>query len=163
VYIPREEEPPESNSSDLECYGSLSWNRVKPGATVTGSFLVRNIGDKSSLLNWKIDTSSVMWGECVYTPTSGVNLSVVDGQVTVQVSVIAPDGKNSDFEGFQRVENKGNSNDFEGFIRVENIDNPNDFEEIPIRLTTPRSTQFLELLFQRFPHVFPILRHMMGY
>jgi len=58
-------------------------------------------------------------GTWSYTPTSGVNLSPADGQVTVQVSVIAPDEKNTKFEGY---------------IRVENIDNPDDFEKIPVIL-----------------------------
>ncbi len=98
---------------DLDCSGSLSWTDIKPGATVTGSFQVQNIGNSSSLLNWTINTSSITWGTWTYTPESGENLSPGDGQVTVQVSVIAPDEKNSEFEGYIRVENKDNPNDFE--------------------------------------------------
>ena len=121
VYIPREGEPPEPNASDLDCSGSLSWTRIKPGTMVAGSFQVRNIGNSSSLLNWKVNTSSFTWGTWSYTPASGVNLSVADGQVTILVSVIAPSEKNANFEGY---------------LRVENVDHPNDFEVIPVRLKT---------------------------
>ncbi|MCX6663868.1 MAG: aryl-sulfate sulfotransferase [Euryarchaeota archaeon] len=126
VYIPQEAEQPESNASDLDCSGSLSWTDIEPGETVTGSFQVQNVGNITSLLNWTIDISSVPWGTWSYTPESGENLSPGDRQVTVQVSVVAPDEKNSDFAGY---------------IRVENKDNPDDFEWIPISLTTPVSTK----------------------
>jgi hypothetical protein len=124
VYIPQETEQPESNASDLDCSGSLSWTDIEPGETVTGSFQVQNVGNVTSLLNWTIDISSVTWGTWSYTPEFGENLSPGDGQVTVHVSVVAPDEKNSDFAGY---------------IRVENTDNPDDFEWIPISLTTPVS------------------------
>jgi hypothetical protein len=125
VYIPPGEEPPEPNASDLDCSGSLSWANIKPGATVTGSFQVQNIGNSNSSLNWKIyNTTSITWGTWSFTPESGENLQPGDGQVTIQVSVIAPDEKNAEFEGY---------------ILVENIDNPNDFEVIPVSLKTPVS------------------------
>jgi hypothetical protein len=145
VYIPREEEPPEPNGSDLDCSGSLSWTHIKPGATVTGSFQIRNIGNSSSLLNWKINTSSITWGTWSYTPAYGINLRPADGQVTVQVSVVAPDQKNADFKGY---------------VYIENIDNPNDLEVIPVILKTPVNirpvwwtllNQFLSYLLQRNP------------
>ena len=119
VYIPPEEP---SEDSDLYCTGSLSWTKVQPGQTVKGSFQVQNIGDTGSLLNWRINTSSITWGTWSYTPEFGENLSPGDGQVTVHVSVIAPNEKNSSFERY---------------IRVENKDNPNDFELIPVTLKTP--------------------------
>jgi hypothetical protein len=142
-YIPPEEqEPPEPNTPDLDCSGSLSWTNVQPGATVTGSFQVENIGDPGSLLNWTINTSLINWGTWSFTPESGVNLTPEDGQVTVQVSVVAPNEQNSEFEGY---------------IRVENQDNPEDFDLILVHLKTPvdihaiRTTihQFL-LKFQTF-------------
>ena len=121
VYIPPEE-PPEPNTSDLDCSGSLSWTNIEPGATVNGSFQVQNIGNISSLLNWTINTSLISWGTWSFTPEFGENLTPEEGQVTVHVSVIAPDEANSDFEGY---------------IRVENKDNPNDFDLIPVSLKTP--------------------------
>ena len=124
VYIPPEE-PPEPHVPDLDCSGSLSWADIKPGTTVNGSFKVQNIGDTGSLLNWTINTSSITWGTWSYTPEAGENLTPEDGQVTVQVSVIAPDEKNSNFEGY---------------VRVENQQDPNDFDVIPVVLKTPANT-----------------------
>jgi hypothetical protein len=127
VYIPPDE--PQPNASDLDCTGSLSWTRIKPGETVTGSFQVQNIGTTGTLLNWTINTSSITWGTWTYTPLSGENLTPEDGQVTVHVSVVAPDEKNTDFEGY---------------LRVENQQNPSDFDLIPVTLSTPTDTSLLQ-------------------
>jgi hypothetical protein len=121
VYLPPPE-PPEPEIPDLDSSGSLTWTEVEPGATVIGSFQLQNIGDTASLLNWTINSSLVNWGTWSFTPQSGGNLTPEDGQITVHVSVIAPNETNSDFEGY---------------IRVENNDNPNDFEVIPVTLKTP--------------------------
>jgi hypothetical protein len=111
VYIPPEEPPvPEP---DLDTEGSLSWNNVQPGETVYGFFNIKNIGDSYSLLNWTINISSIEWGMWSFTPASGENLTPEDGQVTVQISVRAPEQRNSKFEGFIRVENRENSTDFD--------------------------------------------------
>ncbi len=120
-YIPPEE-PPAPDEPDLDCEGSLSWPNISPGTTVFGGFQVKNIGDADSLLNWKVNTSSITWGTWSFTPVSGVNLTPEDGQVTVQVSVIAPDEKNLEFQGQ---------------LRVENQDNSSDFDLIPVYLNTP--------------------------
>jgi hypothetical protein len=109
VYIPPEEPP----GPDLDCEGSLSWNNVQPGETVYGFFNIKNIGDSCSLLNWTINISSIGWGTWSFTPASGENLTPEDGQVTVQISVTAPEKKNSKFQGFIRVESRENSNDFD--------------------------------------------------
>ena len=121
VYLPPEEQP-EPEVPNLDCSGSLSWTNIEPGATVNGSFQVQNIGDTGSLLNWTINTSSITWGTWSYTPESGEKLSPEDGQITVHVSMIAPDEENSDFEGYIRVENQNDSNDF---------------DVIPVSLKTP--------------------------
>jgi hypothetical protein len=124
-YIPPEE-PPEPDVPDLDCTGSLSWTNVHPGETVNGSFQVLNIGGPDSLLNWTINVSSLDWGTWSFTPQFGINLTPGDGQVTVQVSVVAPNQKNTKFEGYVRVENQGN---------------PEDFDLVPIFLKTPTITQ----------------------
>jgi hypothetical protein len=116
VYIPSEE-PSEPNNPDLDCSGSLSWSNIKPGATVNGSFKIQNIGDAGSLLNWTVKTLSIAWGNWSFSPVSGKNLTPEDGQVTVQVSVVAPNEKNSGFQGYLKVENQGNPSDF-GLIPV---------------------------------------------
>ncbi len=115
VYIPPEEQepPPEPNVPNLDCSGSLSWTGIEPGATVIGSFQVQNIGGNNSLLNWTVNTSSISWGTWSFNPLSGENLRPEDGQVTVQVSVVAPDEGDTEFQGYLRVENQENSTDFD--------------------------------------------------
>jgi hypothetical protein len=123
-YIPPEEPPSEPNNPDLDCSGSLSWSNIKPGATVNGGFKVQNIGDAGSLLNWTVNTTSITWGNWSFSPVSGINLTPEDGQVTVQVSVVAP--------------NEGSS-EFQGYLRIENQDNSTDFGLIPVSLRTPKN------------------------
>jgi len=153
VYIPPEE-PPEPGVPDLDCTGILSWTDIKPGQMVNGSFQVQNIGAPGSLLNWTVNVSSLTWGIWSCTPESGENLTPEDEQVTVNISVIAPNEKNSKFEGYLRVENK---------------DNSQDFDIVPVYLKTPKSTAFmfksllLYKLLERFPNAFPILRHLLRY
>ena len=147
-YIPLEEPPPEPDIPDLECSGSLSWTNIEPNATVDGFFQVQNIGDAGSLLNWTVNISSITWGNWSIAPISGENLTPEDGKVTVQVSVVAPNEKNSEFQGDLRVENQENSTDF---------------CLIPVYLKTPINknmylNQFFEKIFKRFPNLIPILK-----
>ena len=133
VYLYPEELGP--SIPDLECTGSLSWNKIKPGATANGSFQVQNIGDLNSSLNWTINVSSIIWGKWLFSPESGKNLTPSDGQVTVHVSVVAPNEKNSKFEGY---------------IIVENQDDPSDFDLIPVYLKTPVNINIIQLKFYQF-------------
>jgi hypothetical protein len=137
-YIPLEEPhpPEENNTPDLDCSGSFSWTDIKPGATVTGSFQVQNVGNSTSLLNWTINTSSITWGTWTYTPESGENLTPEEGQITINVSVIAPSEENSNFEGY---------------IRVENQNDPNDFDVISVTLKTPVN---INVVHKALPHQF---------
>ena len=125
VFVPPEE-PPEPNIPDLDCSGSLTWNNVGPGATVEGSFIVENIGDEGSLLNWSLDMSSINWGTWTFNPESGVNLTPEEGEFIVEVSVVAPNEKKANFEGFIRVKNQNDKDDY-GFI--------------PVLLKTPKSVE----------------------
>ena len=63
---------------DLDCDGDLSWAGVPIGSTVSGSFVVMNIGDPSSLLNWET-TDWPIWGNWTFTPMSGMGLKPGDG------------------------------------------------------------------------------------
>jgi hypothetical protein len=126
VYVSLDE-PPGPGIPNLDCSGSLSWSNIHPGATVNGTFQIQNIGDNGSLLNWAINTSSVTWGTWSYSPASGKNLTPEDGQVIVHVVVIAPNEKDSVFNGN---------------IRVENQEDPNDTDVIPVYLKTP-SNEFV--------------------
>ena len=128
---------------DLECDGSLSWTDVKPGATVEGSFTVENSGDPTSELNWEIE-SYPDWGTWTFTPSSGEDLTPEDGPVTIEVSVVAPDEQNEEFEGE---------------VKIVNTDDPDDYCIIGVSLATPvnqhsilsRIIQFLENLIHHFP------------
>ena len=137
---------------DLECDGSLSWTDVKPGASVEGSFTVENSGEPTSELNWAID-SYPDWGTWTFTPSSGEDLTPEDGEVTVEVSVVAPDEPETEFTGE---------------IKIVNTDNPDDYCIIDISLATPvnqhsifsRIIQFLENLINHFPLLERILERL---
>jgi hypothetical protein len=152
-YEPPPPPPPQQHLPDLECNGSLSWSNIKPGATVHGSFQVMNIGDNDSLLNWTIN-NTIAWGIWTFIPTAGENLIPWEGPMTVQVYVVIPNEENQMFNGTLRIENK---------------DNTSDYVNIPVILTTstsctlPSHNLFLSWLFERFPHAFPILRHLLGH
>ncbi|DAC72888.1 MAG TPA: hypothetical protein DSN98_02695 [Thermoplasmata archaeon] len=133
-YIPPEE-PPNPDVPNLNCEGSLSWTKVHGGKTVDGSFQIENIGGVDSLLHWRVNVSTIDWGTWSFTPEFGENLTPLDGKITVQVSVRAPDEKNSEFQGY---------------IRVENTDNPNDFDVIPVILKTPMNVLSLQEMIHSF-------------
>jgi len=151
-YIPPEEppQPPQNNTPDLNCTGSLSWSDIKPGATVHGSFQVQNVGDPSSLLNWTVN-NSLTWGTWTFTPASGEGLTPEQGPVTVQVYVIAPNEKNAEFQGF---------------LKVQNRDNASDFDTIPVILKTSASTvlssanPFINMVRQWFSFLTNLLERM---
>jgi len=134
---------------DLDCEGSLSWTKVEPGATVTGSFKVKNIGEPESELDWEVE-SNPEWGDWTFSPSNGDDLTPEAGPLTVNVEVVAPD------EG---------DTEFEGEIKVVNKNNPDDFDTIPVYLKTPRNKnvihtpilQFLQRFIQRFPFLEQIL------
>lgn len=147
VYIPVEE-PPVSNISDLDCYGSLRWSDVKPGKTVTDSFNVENVGDPNSLLDWEID-SYPEWGTWTFTPMSGKDLTLEDGSVTVQVSVVAPYESNEDFSGE---------------VKIVNSENSSDYEIIQVLLSTPnnrdlRNSEILQLIKKVLGNIFHFYIH----
>jgi hypothetical protein len=125
VSIPSDE-PPEPRGPIIDGLGSISWKRVKPGDTVQGSFQVQNIGSSGSLLNWTINRSSIAWGIWTFTPVHGENLTPEAGVITVNVSVRAPDEKNTVFDGY---------------LRIENQQDPNDFDMVPVMLKTPANSQ----------------------
>ena len=135
---------------ELDCEGSLSWTDVKPGETVTGSFNVSNIGEPNSRLEWIIDEypDFGIWS-C---DPSGGSLKPEDGPITINVSVKAPKDKNKEFTGE---------------LKLRAICDPDESCTIDVFLSTPKNKAFnIDLLFLRFleqhPHMFPILRHMLG-
>jgi hypothetical protein len=130
-YLTGEGEPP---VADLDCDGTISFEDVEPGATVTDSFDISNIGDAT--LNWEID-SAPTWGTFTFDPESGA-LGAGDSE-TIDVEIVAPEEENEEFEGE---------------IKIINSDDPDDFCIIDVELVTPCEApinSLLEFLAQRFP------------
>jgi len=134
---------------DLDCEGNLYWADIHPGDTKTGDFTVENIGEPDSLLDWEIE-SYPDWGTWTFTPSSGDDL-LPNNPVTVGVTVIAPDEPETEFTGE---------------IKIVNSEDPDDYCIIPVSLVTPVNQQvinpLLQMILERFPNAFPILRHLMG-
>jgi hypothetical protein len=135
----------EIDEPDLDCFGVLNWSNVKPGSVINGSFSVMNMGDSGSLLDWKVE-SYPSWGNWTFTPFSGDDLTPEDGNITVEVSVLAPDINDSKFSGE---------------IMVMNVENSSDIEKISVSLSTPKNKSFnnfdtwINLLIERFPILQP--------
>jgi hypothetical protein len=134
------------------CNGSLTWVDVKPLAKITGSFTVENVGIAFSNLSWKI-TENPDWGTWTFTPSEGDNLTPEDGPITINVTVIAPLKRNSEFTGQ---------------IKVVNSENSSDFDTIPVSLATPYEVhltilELLQNLIEQFPHAFPLLRLLLNH
>lgn len=127
---------------DLDCNGALSWIDVKSGDVVTGSFTVENIGEPTSELDWEIE-SYPTWGTWTFAPLNGDDLTPEAGAITVEVSVVAPDKKNKEFDGGIKIVNRVAGGD-QCYIQV-SLATPR------IKTIDPLLFQFLERLIQRFP------------
>jgi len=136
---------------DLNCGGSLSWADVPPGSTVTGYFYVENIGDPTSLLDWEI-VERPTWGTWTITPEEGYDLTPELEPFVVEVSIVAPDKKNSEFTGE---------------VKIVNSENSSDYCTVDASLATPRNKAFnfnfplISWLLEQFPHALPILRYLL--
>ena len=108
---------------------------------------------KIKILNNLLVYSKPDWGNWTITPEEGYNLTPELEPFIVEVSVVAPDEKKSQFTGNVKIVNK---------------DNSSDFCTIDVSLVTPKHKpfnfflNFLERLLDRFPHTFPILRYLLG-
>ena len=134
---------------DLDCNGALSWVDIKSGDVVTGSFTVENVGEPTSELDWEIE-SHPDWGTWTFTPLNGDDLTPEDGPITVEVSVVAPDRKNKEFDGGIKIVNREANGD-QCYIQV-SLATPR------IKTIDPLLFQFLERLIQRFP----LLEYLLG-
>ena len=136
-----------SECADLKCDGTISWNDIEPGATVTDTFQVSNDGGANSYLNWEI-TEYPTWGTWTFTPDSGTNLKTSDGPTNINVIVEAPNDANTDFTGE---------------IKIENTNNPEDYEILTATLSTPKSKiktiipSLLEFL-ENYPLLYRLLK-----
>jgi len=122
----------------LYCEGSLDWEDVSPGETIYGTFIIENIGDPESKLDWEI-AEYPDWGEWTFDPNSGLDLTPDAGTVTVDVEVVAPGEENQEFTGE---------------ILIVNSNNPDESCTIPVSIKTQMNSEFiqlLKLLIYRFP------------
>jgi hypothetical protein len=137
----------------LECDGDFKQTKVSPGANITGNFTVRNNGDAGSVLQWRIDNSSLpSWGSnWTFTPSAYFQTPATSW-INVTVNVSIPDKKNKEFTGT---------------IKVVNAVNSSEYCEIDISIKTPRSRTTYNLLlvrlFEQFPNLFPLLRCILGF
>jgi|GEM_PF-6369183 len=127
-------EPEPEKNPDLECKGALIWTNLKPGVIVNGSFIVKNIGDPDSLLNWTV-TEYPDWGTWYFIPSNGDNVKPIDGDVTIQVYVTAPDESESTFNDTIKIVNKENSSDY---------------EIVQVTLTTPKNKLYFNIFYKIF-------------
>ena len=131
----------------ISCEGDLDWIDVEPGATVTGSFTVKNIGAPGSELNWEIDTYPD-WGEWTFTPDSGTGLTPEDDPVTIEVEVVAPEDPESTFTGS---------------VKIVNIDDTTNYCTIDASLVTPVAVSHNMPLLQWFMNRHPIIAEILGF
>jgi hypothetical protein len=133
----------------IYCEGNLVWQNVKAGSTVTGSFIIKNIGNNGSLIDWYIKEKPV-WGEWTISPSSGNNLET-GVPLIINVTVKAPPKKNT----------------YEGEIIIKNKNKPDDSCTLDVSMSVPRNKplnyQFnlLKRLFEKFPNAFQILKYIL--
>jgi hypothetical protein len=119
----------------LNCIGFFNWTDIEPASTVSGTFIVQNIGTPLSNLNWEI-SNWPYWGVWEFNPKSGSNLKPEDGNQIVSFSFRAPNVTNSRYSGQ---------------IKIQNIDNESNYCTIETSLVTPKKTNhnmfdFIEFL-----------------
>jgi C1A family cysteine protease len=139
-----------SSQSDLECDGSINLKKAKPGKTVTDSFTIENIGDSFSKLKWEI-IEWPSWGVWTFTPEDGEGLVPEAGPYTVEVSLVVPDEKESDFNGIIKIVNKQDNSDF-GTIQVSVLTSK-------IKSDTKQLFNYV----QNHPKLFPQLQQILKY
>lgn len=132
---------PEPN---LNCRGSIRHYNLKPGAKVTDSFEVENIGGPSSNLDWEI-ASDPYWTTFHYDPNGGTNLQPEDGPVTVNVWFYVP---------YKQLET------WSGDIKVVNSENPSDYDYVSVSVSTPRNKQYINTLFINLLQNHPFLHQL---
>jgi len=147
-----EEEPPDPEKiPDLDGEGTISWSGIKPKLVITSEFIIENTGDSESELDWEIgDTPD--WGDWTFMPDEGYDLTPEDGEITVDVLLVAPDEKNQEFSGEIKVVNKQDGSDY---------------ITIPVSLTTTKYKgfdlyPFILRFFEQHPMLFPIIRILLG-
>jgi hypothetical protein len=128
---------------DLECSGDITWTDITPGDTATDTFTIENRGETNSVLCWEI-VEYPNWGSWNFNPSKGNNVRE-EGPITIEVSVIAPEEKETSYDGE---------------VKIVNIFDNNDQCTILVSLTTPKNKdnntpliRFLRNLMQEHPHL----------
>ena len=119
---------------DLSCNGSIAFSNIKLGQLVEGSFIIENIGDPGSLLDWEIE-SYPDWGSWEFSMDEGFDLTPEDGPITINVQITAP-------------ENKGKT--YTGGIKIINKNTPGDIDLIPVSITNSKTNVYLNQWILRF-------------
>lgn len=101
-----------AKKADLSCDDSINWKRVKPGEEVTYTISIENTGESFSQLSWEI-AETPSWGTWTITPESGIMLTPEQGSLNLEITVIAPDNKNKEFNDDLKIVNSLDSSDFE--------------------------------------------------
>ncbi|KAA0008277.1 MAG: hypothetical protein FE036_02405 [Thermoplasmata archaeon] len=100
---------------DLKCYGEINLNDVKPGRKIEASFIVKNEGQPSSSLDWKI-AEYPEWGKWKFEPEEMKYLK--NGkEAIVKVTIVIPKEENKVFNGSIKVVNTENESDY-GIVHV---------------------------------------------
>jgi fimbrial isopeptide formation D2 family protein/uncharacterized repeat protein (TIGR01451 family) len=135
--------------ANLYCMGSITWDDVKRKSTQTATFTLQNTGDPKSKLDWSIQ-SSPSWGEWTIEPSSGTDITPEDGKQTIQVTVVAPKKRNTEYNGSIIVQNDGDASDT-GEITIS-------LKTSRVREYNPLQT-FIDYLLDRLP----ILEKILGF
>lgn len=138
---------------NLKCSGKIRWVDVSPGENLSGNFTIKNNGDPGTMLNWTIFEHPENWGtNWFFTPSSGTGLTPEDGEISVNVSVVAPSSSDKTYTGT---------------IKIINSDDPSDNCPIDVSIGTPRSKTLdyplFFKLFKRFSNAFAVLRYLKGW
>jgi hypothetical protein len=123
---------PTSENAGLVGEGLLNWANVPAGKTVKGDFIIRNVGSPVSSIDWEV-ISWPEWGTWTFSPSSGEVLTPESGDITIDVTVVAPDEQEKDFAGY---------------IKIANVDDSSDYCLIHISLTTPKNYQMKQIFMQ---------------
>jgi uncharacterized repeat protein (TIGR01451 family) len=130
----------EDREPNLYCSGSITLTDIEPGSTQIATITVENTGDPGSKLDWSI-LSEPDWGDWTFSPSEGSDLTPEDGEQIIEITIIVPDEKNSEFTGS---------------ITIVNDDDSSDTCEISVSVATPYFNKhpflsYIEQIIDRFP------------
>jgi len=129
---------------DLYCDDEISLSDVKALSIAKTSISIENIGEPSSSLDWEV-TEWPDWGTWTFKPKRGNNLKPENGEFTIDISILTPTSKDTEFVGE---------------IKIVNSEYPNDYEMVEVTLKTSKTRFYpgiINNLFERLSDRFPII------